>query len=170
MVEENERSTLLMVVNYNPKVKTSEDVYNLTFEDEQLTERIEILLTECVISVGMEKNIVCTPIKGNVGTVKEYISDGDYKITLDVGISNFDFKDGEKSFEYPFDKIKRFQKLLSYPFQVELHSEFLKAFDIDTAIIESYSLQQETHTNRQSYIITMLSDKDYIIKLRDNLK
>lgn len=122
---------------------------------------------ECVITINQEKNIVTTPLQGRNGTIKEYISDGDYSITIDAGINNYTEGDNTgASLEYPIDKVLELQKLLKLPETIEVQSDFLEVFEIRSAVVKSFYLTQETHSNRQSLQIMMLSDEPYEIKLK----
>lgn len=124
---------------------------------------------ECLISINMEKNIVTTALQGRNGTIKEYISDGDYNITVDAGVSTYQVQNEENEIDisYPVDAVKELQELLALPEALEVQSDFLDIFGIDSAVVKSFSLQQETHSNRQSISIQMLSDRAYEIKLKE---
>lgn len=52
-------------------------------------ERYSLLFQEVVISVSQERNIVTTSLQGRDGTIKEYISNGDYGITLDIALTDY---------------------------------------------------------------------------------
>ncbi|MPS74013.1 MAG: hypothetical protein E2590_12835 [Chryseobacterium sp.] len=135
-------------------------------EEKKISMRFEFL--EVIATINQEKNIVTTAMQGRNGTIKEYISDGDYSITLDCGINNYtEGDDTGASFEYPKDKIEELYKILSLPETLIVSSPFLSMFRIDSAVVKSYSLQQETHSNRQYIQIQMLSDRAYEIDLKD---
>lgn len=121
----------------------------------------EFVFEECIITINQEKNIVTTPLQGRNGTIKEYVSDGDYQITVDAGISSNDL-------DYPLEEATSLlQDFLALPETLEVHSDFLKMFKIESAVVKSFALQQETHSNRQSIQIQMLSDEPYEVKLKD---
>lgn len=124
---------------------------------------------ECLISINMEKNIVTTALQGRNGTIKEYISDGDYNITVDAGVSTYQVQNEENEIDisYPIDAVKELQELLALPEALEVQSDFLDIFGIDSTVVKSFSLQQETHSNRQSINIQMLSDRAYEIRLKE---
>ncbi len=64
---------------------------------------------------------------GRNGTIKEYISDGDYSITVDAGINNYtEGDDTGASMEYPVEKVTELQKLLSLPEALKVQSDFLE--------------------------------------------
>ena len=128
-------------------------------------ERYSLLFPEVIISVTQQRNIVTTPLQGRDGTIKEYISNGDYSITLDLAITDYENEPNEQADEdYPLSQLETLRKLLTTPEAVEVESDFLDAFGIKSAVVTSFSLQQETHSNRQSVQIQMLSDEPYEIK------
>ena len=128
----------------------------------------EFVFNECLISLNMEKNIVTTALQGRNGTIKEYISDGDYNITIDAGISNYTIdQEGGHNIDYPIDAVAELKNILSLPETLEVQSDFLEIFGIKSAVVKSFDLQQETHSNRQSINIQMLSDEPYEIRLKE---
>ena len=128
----------------------------------------EFIFNECLISLNMEKNIVTTALQGRNGTIKEYISDGDYNITIDAGISNYTIdQEGEHNIDYPIDAVAELKNILCLPETLEVQSDFLEIFGIKSAVVKSFDLQQETHSNRQSINIQMLSDEPYEIRLKE---
>lgn len=126
----------------------------------------QIILEECILSVNQEKNIVTTALQGRNGTIKEYISDGDYQISAMAAVSSFG--EEENSLEYPQDKLKILNELLALPETLEVQSDFLEIFGIKSVVVTGFSLEQETHSNRQSISIQMLSDLPYEIKLKES--
>lgn len=145
----------------------------LYYADEENKVKYQFEFIECVITVTQEKNIVSTALQGRNGTIKEYISDGDYSITVDAGINNYvEGDDTGASLEYPIDKVIELQKILKLPEALAVQSDFLAVFEIDSVVVKSFYLTQETHSNRQSIQMILLSDKPYEIKLKpeDNVK
>lgn len=128
----------------------------------------EFIFNECLISLNMEKNIVATALQGRNGTIKEYVSDGDYNISIDAGVSTYQIDgQGEHTIDYPIDVLKELKEILSLPETLEMQSDFLDIFGIKSGVVKSFSLQQETHSNRQSINIQMLSDEPYEIRLKE---
>lgn len=128
--------------------------------------RIELL--ECIVTINQEKNIVTTPMQGRDGTIKEYISDGDYAITIDAAVCSYDENDWEKSKAYPIEKLQELITFLKVKDGLEVQSDFLTLFEIKSAVIKTYGMVQETHSNRQSFQIQMLSDTPYEIKIQQD--
>jgi len=127
-----------------------------------------VFLAECVLTVNMEKNIVITPLQGKDGTVKEYISDGDYQITVDAAVSSYDTPGYEDRTAYPIEQIKELIKLLKVKDGLQIQSDFLTLFGITSVVVKSYGMVQETHSNRQSFQLQLLSDTPFEIKLLED--
>ncbi len=137
---------------------------------------VEFVFNEVIISLAQEKNIVTTAMPGYDGTIKEFIGEGDYQITINAGviagggtdsISDNDFVMPEN--RYPESELKKLQKILKKQTAVSVHSDFLEIFEIRSAVIQSFNLRQETHSNIQTIQIQMLSDKPFEIEqLEDN--
>lgn len=124
---------------------------------------------ECLITLNLPKNIVTTALQGRNGTIKEYIADDDYQITLDAATDSYlGNEDKDIRFAYPVEQITELVKLLQLPVELAVTSDFLKMFDISSVVVKEYGLTQETHMNRQSIQIQLLSDKPYEIKLKNN--
>jgi len=134
---------------------------------------------DCIITVNQEKNIVSTALQGRDGTIKEYISKGDFNISIMLGIVNYadtyipNIISGlgtevtYASAEYPLDRIREFHEILASDETLSVYSEFLSIFKIQSAVVKSYALEQETFGNRQSIKIEMLSDYPYEIQLKE---
>lgn len=130
---------------------------------------IEVTLSECIITVTQERNIITTALQGRDGTIKEYISDGDYQIEVSAailpyidGAADSGFKNVED--RYPISELQDFLSLLKEKKELEVQSDFLALFDVHSAVVKSYSFAQETHSNRQAFTLTLLSDEPYEIK------
>ncbi len=133
----------------------------------------EIMIDECILTVTQEKNIVTTPLQGRDGTIKEFISKGDYNISAEIAVSNYQKADNDEetdqsSFKYPKEELEKLVKLLNVDETIIVDSDFLNVFGVKSAVVQSYNLQQETHSNRQSLQLQMLSDEPYEIKIANS--
>lgn len=130
------------------------------------------VLNDCIMTVSQEKNIVQTALQGRDGTVKEYISDGDYSISVMAAIDNDYLLSGNQQFQsfdgYPISELKLFSALLRAKEAIEVTSDWLDLFGIKTIVIKSYNFDQETYSNRQNFTMQMLSDLPFEIKLLQN--
>lgn len=107
-----------------------------------------------LIEVNQTKNIVKTSIAGTDGTVKEYMSEGDYIINLKGVIV------GEIANQRP--DINQLNSLVAYlkaPLSLPVYCNFLNELLINSVVVESYKLgQREGARNVIDIEINMLSD------------
>lgn len=122
-----------------------------------------LTVNDAVVTVTQEKHIVRTTLVGLNGTIKEYISSGDYDISISVGIVAVD-PEGRIVDEYPEEGIRKVREFLDENKAVEVASVFLSIFGIERMVVTRFSLRQETASSRQTIEIRALSDDDYIIR------
>lgn len=138
------------------------------------SDNYEFTFKEAVVNVTRERTIVATPVLNGKGTVKEMITDGDFKVSIQLAVvSNTtagDFDGGEDDEcpiydVYPYNGVEQVRRMLDEHCRINIVSDFLKLFDLDGGdfgiVVESYSISQETHTNRQVIDIEAVSDYDY---------
>lgn len=108
------------------------------------------------IMVLQEKTIVKTAISGFNGTVKEYVCDGDYKISVEGKIN-------ELFNVFPADQLQSFLDKCKQSGSIEVISKFLnKIFDIDKVDIENYSLSPVVGSiNEVDFTLEMTSSVDF---------
>lgn len=125
----------LVIVNQDPNVNLG----NL---------RIDMVL----ITVSQTKNIIKTAIQGVNGTVKEYISDGDYQISITGAFFG-------RENEYPEDDVLLLLDYLKQHNALRVQSEFLQLFDIDDIVVENYRFDaKEGMNNAQFFEISAISE------------
>lgn len=113
-----------------------------------------------LITITQTKNIVATPIQGRSGgTVKEYISDGDYQINIRgvlVGDGNEVKPQGQKNVLVGFCQA---------PVEINVASPLLNDFGIYTIVITDYNFPQvEAQRNVVPFELNCLSDKPIELK------
>ena len=119
-------------------------------------------INDATVNISREKHIVRTQLVGLNGTIKEYICDGDFSIGLTVGIVAV--RDGVIVDEYPEEGIRQVREFLDENRAVDVSSTFFDLFGINRMVISRFSLNQDTHSNRQTIDTKALSDEDYVIK------
>lgn len=122
-----------------------------------------LVVNDAVVTVTQEKHIVRTTLVGLNGTIKEYISSGDYDISISVGIVAVD-SEGHIVDEYPEEGVRKVREFLDENKAVEVASVFMSIFGIERMVVTRFSLRQETASSRQTVEIRALSDDDYIIR------
>jgi len=114
------------------------------------------------MTVNQTKNIIRTPIQAKSGTIKEYVSDGDFEID----VSGILVSEGENT--YPTDQVESLMQLFSIPDSLRITSEFLNHFGvaspkgisgIDEVVIADFGFPQtEGVRNSQLFTCKMISD------------
>mgnify|MGYP007102083262 FL=1 len=118
-----------------------------------------LIMNDAVVAVSRRANIVSTSMVGMDGTVKEYISDGDYQLNIMVGVQAL--KDGVIVDEYPSEGITQLRKFFDEKKAITVQSKFLELFDIDSIVITDFSVVQATESNYQPVSISALQDREY---------
>ncbi len=94
-------------------------------------------LNIALINVTQVKNIVKTNINGSDGTIKEFINNDDYQITIKATIV------GQGIDVYPADEIKNLMYFFKLKTNINIYSTILnKYFGLDTIVITDYSIGQ----------------------------
>lgn len=115
-----------------------------------------------LIEINQTKNIVRTSIAGTNGSVKEYMSEGDFIINLKGVIV------GDVANQRPdINKLNSLVAYLKAPLSIPISCRFLEELQITSVVIESYKLgQREGARNIIDIEINMLSDS--VIELSSN--
>lgn len=137
----------------------------IPFPDEKGADGLGLTIPNVIIEVNQSKNIITTPIQGRDGTVKEFISRGDYVITLS-GIINgkMDEETGEVrdiGNVYPEDDVNKLITICEVPDSLDVTSTFLGMFlkEDSRVVITDYNIPQQVGVrNFQTFQINMLSD------------
>ncbi len=113
----------------------------------------DLVLDTVLIDVSMRKNIVTTPVQGRPGTVKEYISDGDYEVRIRGAI----VENGTSN--YPTNGVRDLHEILSRSEAIPIVADYLRQFNIYNLVVTDFSFpQREGYQNVQLFEITCLSD------------
>lgn len=108
-----------------------------------------------LIDVSQQKQIIKTNIQGVAGTVKEFISMGDYQIMFRGFLTD------PNSGRYPHEQVRQMRQYLEAETTLEINSRFLNdIFDITNIVVESFSFpQREGFQNQQAFEISCISDE-----------
>jgi len=114
---------------------------------------LKLQLLWALLEVNMQKHIVKTTVQGRDGTVKEYVSDGDFQVTIRGGLfSPF-------SYAYPKEDMQTMMALLKLNTPLTVISEYLLQFNIYELVVEDYTFsQKEGVQNVQLFEIKTVSD------------
>lgn len=130
---------------------TFKDGSYLTAEGKRQTYR-GMTLQAVLLNISQSKNVVKTAVAGRNGTVKEYVSDGDYIINIQGVIAN-------SIAEYPEQDVTRLIDILKVPAAIDVVCPVLQMHGIYSIVIESYNLPStEGKINVQRFEIEAISD------------
>lgn len=105
-----------------------------------------------LLSISQDKKIITTEIQGRDGTVKEYIGQDDYQVSV-MGIITG--KNGQR----PVDQILALKKMLDAPIAVEVASSYLQMLNIHYLVLKSYEIgENEGGYSYQTFNLSFLSD------------
>ena len=106
-------------------------------ENTYVNEVLQLHVNSVLLVVSQTKNIVMTAIQGRSGTIKEYVSDGDYSISGTGTITN-------SNNTLPLDDLTTLNRIFKVPESIPVISQFLnEIFDINNIVIESYNFSQK---------------------------
>ena len=123
----------------------------------------DLSIDTVLYTVSMNKTIVKTPIQGRNGTVKEYISDGDFSVTIRGMITS------ESPNVYPEDEVKKLYEICSVQKEIEISSRYLNdVFGITNLVVEKYDFPQaKGFQNVQMFSMSCVSDDPIELTVRN---
>lgn len=112
------------------------------------------VINTVLVDVSQSKQIIKTNIQGVSGTVKEYISKGDYQIKIRGILVD------ESAERYPQEQVIQLREYLDAETTLGVAGRFLNdLFDITDIVVEGYSFPQaEAGQNYQLFEIDAVSD------------
>lgn len=114
----------------------------------------EIALCE----ISNDRNIVKTKIAGANGTIKEYMSDGDFNINIKGSLVS------KYSNMPPIDELNTLNIIIKHPEALTVRSNFLDYFDIQKLVIEKPVVKQrEGMRNVVDFELQCVSDYKYVL-------
>lgn len=120
----------------------------------------EVKLQNVLVSVNRTKRVIKTPVQGRDGTIKEYISSGDYTISVNGQINS-------TTSTFPEKQVQDLNAIMNANASVSVVSTFLNdGFDVGFLVIESDSYRQ-VRGSRNSIDISFQAVSDVSIDLEE---
>ena len=121
-----------------------------------------IFIDTILMTITQTKNIEKTVITGRKGTIKEYISDGDYSVDLDIIIAS------KVPNVFPKEASDRLIKLLQAPKELEVVSEVLNRYGIDSLVVEDFkNPQRRGFPNLDLFSVRCSSEKPLELRVKE---
>lgn len=106
-----------------------------------------------LLTVNQPKRIIKTEIQGRNGTVKEYIADDDYQITINGIITGTNGK-------YPETEVLTLKQMLDAPVSIPVVCRYLNNLGIYNIVVEEWTFDQEPGgISKQNFTINAISDE-----------
>lgn len=117
-------------------------------------------LLDPIVTVGQPMTIITTPIAGRKGgSVKEFISQGDYGIVIRGIMATDPFTDGNR-FAYPLPQVQRMIELVGLGVALPVSGWLLDVFGVKNLVITNANYESlPGFTNLQAYELQCLSDE-----------
>lgn len=135
------------------------DAFSVEYEDANVA-KVYQMPVPTVAELSRAKNIIRTALQGRNGTVKEYISMGDWQIILRGFIINYDQD------LYPEVAVSQLNQVFELNRSVVLNSRQLSLVGIRQVVVEDIRFPSlEGYSNVQPFELQLLSDDDYNLLL-----
>ena len=112
----------------------------------------DLILESAIVAISNTKNIVKTQIENRDATVKEYISRGDYNISI-KGVFAF------KGLDWPRESVSLFRQYMELKTSIKVTHDLLNQMGIHDIVVESFDIPENTFINLIPYTIQAVSDE-----------
>lgn len=111
----------------------------------------ELLLESAVVEPSSSKKIVMTDLQGRDGSVKEFINNGDYSVTVSGIMCN-------RRIGYPIEQVEVFKNFMHQKQSLSVVHELLNLLGIHQVVITDWKLPKTPFINCQPYEFTCIQD------------
>lgn len=119
----------------------------------------ELLLDTAIVTINQPRNIIKTAVQGLDNTVKEFISDGDFEVSV-TGIL------ASKTHEYPFDQVSLLRSYFKFKGSLKVVHPVLNSIGIYEIVIEEWNLPSSQFTNCAAYSFKAISETPVNLKIK----
>ena len=117
-----------------------------------------LALLDPIVTVGQAMNVVKTAIQGRRGTVKEYIGQDDYAVTIRAILATDPKADNR--FAYPLPEVKALRALVELGVALPVSGFLLDTYGINSLVVVNVKYESlPGFVNLQAYEIECLSDE-----------
>ena len=148
----------------------AENKQGITYFDPDIRQNVTvqpIVINNGLITVRQGRNIVRTKLVNASGTIKEYVSDDDFEITITGAIEHSDAETARLQADTrPLVEMQNFVRTLKATQEIPIASNYLNdVFDVTQIVITGYELGQKSGSRGLQYFnLTAISDTAKIIQ------
>jgi hypothetical protein len=142
-IEQSDETSYLSLLNtpvYSPlefkKVSGTSYDNSRGVNGQQGESEVILKIDTVLFNISQTKNIVKTSIQGRDFTIKEFISDGDFNISIKGAIMS------QFPLVFPLEDVNKFIELMRLKKQLPVACDFLAHFSIDSIVVDSWSIAQ----------------------------
>lgn len=112
----------------------------------------DYVLESAIVSFNRAKNVVLTEVQGRDTTIKEFINNGDYAISVKGIICSDDVS-------FPKEKFKEFMKFMNAKQSIKIVHEVLNLVGVHEIVITDFDCPEPPFVNTQPYGFTAVEEK-----------
>lgn len=116
-----------------------------------------ILLENAIVEISQSRNIVTTNLQDRDGTVKEFISNGDYQLNIKGLLF-------EKNWSIPKKQTRLLHRLCTYPDNLQIIHDFCNLLNIFEIVVTDFAFPYTPYLNCVTFEINALSDFPLTLK------
>lgn len=120
----------------------------------------DYLFDSAFVEISRQKNIVITNVQGRDTSVKEFINNGDFTISVSGIIA-------QKTIGYPKDLVSQFNEFMSFKGSIPVVHEVLNMLGVNEIVITDYSLPADNLANAQQYSFNAISEVPALLRLEE---
>jgi len=113
---------------------------------------LEFFFESAIVDINRTKNIVITEAEGLDNSVKEFIGNGDFNISVTGFLS-------ENTASYPLDQLTEFNQLMELKIPLQVESPKLNALNIFEMVVTGYGTPPSEFVNLQPYYFNNIDEK-----------
>lgn len=132
---------------------------NFALKNEQTKEYLN-LKDRVQIDCSRTKNIVSTQINGQIGTIKEWVNNGDVAINLLITVIN------EKNVDaYPEQELKDIMSFLNMNRELKVYNKYLNdVMEVTRLVVTSFKHTPKIYQGMQTISVDAMSDETYVVE------
>ncbi len=143
--------------DFEQEEQVEEYAQEFVIVDEKTGKRLDIS-GMVMMDTSRTKNIVSTQINGQSATIKEWINNGDYAITLTIAVTS----EGD---EYPEQRLKEIINICDINRTLKVENKYLnEILKITRIVITGHKTTPEVWKTNQTIVLDCMSDEGYIIE------
>lgn len=143
--------------DFEQEEQVEEYAQEFVIVDEKTGKRLDIS-GMVMMDTSRTKNIVSTQINGQSATIKEWINNGDYAITLTIAVTS-------EEDVYPEQRLKEIINICDINRTLKVENKYLnEILKITRIVITGHKTTPEVWKTNQTIVLDCMSDEGYIIE------